>query len=226
MYKIPIRATSWSEEHVRVHEEILRHEQEAAQNKKSKKKKGAQPGEQNSSDGEMDLPSTGSKETHDSKDLKKAEKDRKVTLAKNTATANRAAKALGPLQSSLTALQKGVDKLERSGEQLDAGTTASLNQCITTLRAWGDASRACVNAQEATRDMEELQLLPALPYDSADLKALQQQASVLQHALREALPKKEPKAKAKAAAHPAGEAGVDGAGKEPVPKRRRTKSAA
>jgi hypothetical protein len=60
VYKVPIRATSWSEEHYRIQEEILRHEQEAFENKKGKKRRGQ--AEQNSSDAEMDLPSAESKD--------------------------------------------------------------------------------------------------------------------------------------------------------------------
>ena len=219
VYKVPVRETTWSEEHFRVHEEVLRHEQEASKSTKGKKKKGSAQADQNSSDAEMDLPSAGSKDGPDGKDLKKEAKDRKAILAKNTVMANRAAKALGPLQSSLTSVQKGVEKVEKAGVQLDEGTTTSLNKCLTTLRAWADASRCCVNAQEATREMEELQPLPALPYESSDLKALQQQALVLQQNLKEVLPPK-PKAKAKAAS-----VGPDSV-VEAAPKRRRCKSAA
>lgn len=39
VYKVPIRATSWSEEHYRIQEEILRHEQEAFETKKGKKER-------------------------------------------------------------------------------------------------------------------------------------------------------------------------------------------
>ena len=225
VYKVPIRATSWSEEHYRIQEEILRHEQEAFENKKGKKRRGQ--AEQNSSDAEMDLPSAESKDV--GRDEKKEEKDRKSILAKNTTLSNRAAKAMGPLQSTLTSLEKGKEKLEKAAVQLAEGTMASVDKCITTLRAWAEASRSCVNAQEATRAMDELQLLPALPYEGSDLKALQQQAQVLQQSMRAALPKKEPKGKAKAKAAPTpldDPSAPNGVVAEPAPKRRRAKSAA
>ena len=222
VYKVPIKATSWSEEHTRIHAEVLQHEQEATKKNKAKKRKVAVEGEQNSSDGEMDLPSAGSKDGT-SKDPKKEAKDRNSILTKNTALANRAAKALGPLQSSFTAMQKGMEKVEKAEVQLDEGTMESFHKCIASLRAWADASRSCVNAQEATREMEEVQLLPKLPYEASDLKALQQQAMVLQQTLREKLPKREKaKAKAKAAAEAPDSAHVA----EPAPKRRRTKTPA
>ena len=225
VYKVPIRATSWSEEHYRIQEEILRHEQEAYENKKGKKRRGQ--AEQNSSDGEMALPADESKAV--GRDEKKEEKDRKLTLSKNIALSNRAAKAMGPLQSTLTALEKGKEKVEKASVQLPEGTMASVDQCITTLRAWAEASRSCVNAQEATRSMDALQLLPSLPYDGSDLKALQQQAHVLQQSMRDAVPKKEPKgkAKAKAVSTPLEEAAApNGSVAEAAPKRRRVKSAA
>ena len=124
---------------------------------------------------------------------------------------------------------RGKEKLEKAAVQLAEGTMASVDKCITTLRAWAEASRSCVNAQEATRAMDELQLLPALPYEGSDLKALQQQAQVLQQSMRAALPKKEPKGKAKAKAAPTpldDPSAPNGVVAEPAPKRRRAKSAA
>ena len=82
-----------------------------------------------------------------------------------------------------------------------------------------------MNAQEATREMEEVQPLPALPYESADVKALQQQAAVLLQSLRGMIPKKE-KAKAKPKAAPAAPEEGQGSAEDGRPKRRRTKSAA
>eukprot|EP00435_Cladocopium_sp_Y103_P058620 s36_g20.t1 len=161
VYKVPIKATTWSEEHTRIHTEVLKHEQEAAKRKQSKKQKKGTQAEEKSSDGEMDLPSAGSKD-----------------------------------KTGIGAFAKQFDgfaernKLEKAGKELNEGTKASVEKCITTLRAYAEASRSCVNAQEATREMEELQALPALPYDTADLKAVQQQAHVLQQGLRNQVPKK------------------------------------
>ena len=90
----------------------------------------------------MDLPSAGSKDGSAVKDAKKQEKDRKSILSKNTVLANRAAKALGPLQGSFSAMQKGMEKVEKAGLQLDEGTAESVHKCLASLRAWADASRS------------------------------------------------------------------------------------
>ena len=127
----------------------------------------------------------------------KPEVDRKKLLAKNVALADKAAKALGPLQGTATGVSKLLEKVEKS--------------CMGKLETWATAARECINVHESTRELwkdagGDLLPLTALPFEGNDVKLLLKQATEVQSALRSLLPKKEAKAKAAPKANAAAKA--------------------
>jgi hypothetical protein len=102
VYCVNVKELSWQEEFNRIEQQLLQHEQEITQNRKGKKKKtedGNDADEHASDQGEMDLPAT---EPEKKSKEKNPEAAAKKERAKNVSIANRAAKAVGPLQQALT----------------------------------------------------------------------------------------------------------------------------
>ena len=138
----------------------------------------------------------------------KPEVDRKKLLAKNVAVADKAAKALGPLQSTATGVSKLVERVQKSGCEIPEGITRSKEDCMAKLETWATAARECINMHESTRELwkdagGDLMPLTALPFEGNDVKLLLKQATEVQSALRSLLPKKEAKAKAEPKANAA-----------------------
>ena len=159
--------------------------------------------DEESSDGELDLPEA-PKEENKAKEPNGAVKKKKV-LAANTALSNYAARSLGPLQKSITCLNKTVDKVNQASCKVEDEVQKTLSEITTKLEDWAAAARSTVNSHESTREMwkqedADLPSLEKLPFDSGDLKAGLKQAAELQDVLKQLLPVKEPKAKAKAKA--------------------------
>ena len=107
VYAVPVRELSWGEEYAKIEEQVLRHEREGQKSKGGKKKKDNVANAEASSDGELDLPAA---EGSVSDKKGKPEVDRKKLLAKNVALADKAAKALGPLQGTATGVSKLLEK--------------------------------------------------------------------------------------------------------------------
>ena len=226
VYTVPVKEVKWSEEHARIHAQILEHEQQAAGRKRQGKRK-AKDGD--SSGAELDLPEAPQDEK------KKQEKNpggqRQKLLATNAALANCAAKSLGPLQNSITGLSKTAEKVQKAGITVPDEVQGILSEIMAKLEEWAAASRYTVNAHEATRELwkqedAELPTLAKLPFQTTDLKPVQKQASELVDTLKKLLPVKEPKTKAKAKSAPKpGEADGNAEDTENRPRRRRTKGA-
>lgn len=226
VYAVPVRELSWSEEYAKIEEQILQHEREGQKKKASKKKKPAagDDAEASSDVGDLDLP-TAASSAADGK--AKPDKDRKKILAKNVALADKAAKALGPLQSTATAVAKLHERVLKAGEDIPEGITKSLKDLQAKLESWACAARECINVHESTRELwkdagGDLMALAALPFEPSDVKLLLKQAAEVQSALRSLLPKKEPKAKAKAKASPKKAAARNAEAEGGADKRRRT----
>ena len=205
VYCVNVKELSWQEEFNGIEQQILQHEQEIAQKGKGRKKK-AQDGneaEEHSDQGEMDLPSTeAEKKTKEKNPEAAAKKER----AKNMSIANRSAKALGPLQQSLTTLTQLEQRLGKSNVTVDPDLAATCQSVVGQLSGWTEAARSRVAASSGLIDKggESAVQLEALPFEAADQKMILQQAAEVAKGLRALLPK--PKAKAKAEARsPAGE---------------------
>lgn len=205
VYAVPVRELSWGEEYAKIEEQVLRHERDGQKRKGGKKKKDDVANAEASSDGELDLPSA---EGSVSDKKGKPEVDRKKLLAKNVAVADKAAKALGPLQSTATGVSKLVERVQKSGCEIPEGITRSKEDCMAKLETWATAARECINMHESTRELwkdagGDLMPLTALPFEGNDVKLLLKQATEVQSALRSLLPKKEAKAKAEPKANAA-----------------------
>lgn len=186
----------------------MRDEREGQKKKGGKKKKDDLANAEASSDGELDLPSA---EGTVADKKGKPEADRKNLLVKNVALADKAAKALGPLQSTATGVSKLLDRVQKSGCEIPDGILQSKEDCMGKLESWATAARECVNAHEATRELwkdagGDLMPLTVLPFEGNDVKLLLKQATEVQSALRSLLPKKEAKAKAEPKASAAAKA--------------------
>ena len=208
VYAVPVRELSWGEEYAKIEEQVLRHEREGQKSKGGKKKKDNAANAEASSDGELDLPAA---EGSVSDKKGKPEVDRKKLLAKNVALADKAAKALGPLQGTATGVAKLLEKVEKSGCEIPEGIKQSKDDCMGKLETWATAARECINVHESTRELwkdagGDLLPLTALPFEGNDVKLLLKQATEVQSALRSLLPKKEAKAKAAPKANAAAKA--------------------
>ena len=208
VYAVPVRELSWGEEYAKIEEQLLRHERDGQKKKGGKKKKDDVANADVSTDGELDLPSA---EGSVSDKKGKPEVDRKKLLAKNVALADKAAKALGPLQSTATGFSKLLERVQKSGCEIPEGITKSKEDCMAKLETWATAARECINMHESTRELwkdagGDLMPLTALPFEGNDVKLLLKQATEVQSALRSLLPKKEAKAKAEPKANAAAKA--------------------
>ena len=130
---------------------------------------------------------------------------KKKVLAANTALSNYAARSLGPLQKSITCLNKTVDKVNQASCKVGRRSPEDFVRDHHQAGRLGSSCRSTVNSHESTREMwkqedADLPSLEKLPFDSGDLKAGLKQAQSCRDVLKQLLPVKEPKAKAKAKA--------------------------
>ena len=232
VYCVNVKELSWQEEFNRIEQQILQHEQEITQNRRGKQKKGLEgrETEDNSDQGEMDLPTT---ETEKNGKNKHPEAVAKKQRAMNMTIANRAAKAVGPLQQSLTTLTNLQQRLDKSNVTVAADLSETCQSVAGRLSTWTESARQRVAASAGLVDKggESAVQLEPLPFEAADQKTLLQQSAEVAKNLRALLPK--PKAKAQAHASTGAEAPEVAAGfkrpasakPEAAPKRRRTKSA-
>ena len=212
LFKVPVKKQTWAEIFQTVEEKILEREREAT------KKRGAKAAD-------LDVPEAGpSGETSDKKEARQQANAEKKKASSNQKIATLAAKSLGCLTSTETALTKVIVK----GETVTEADAAALTLCkdsLATVKSWGEACRTAVNLQDQNKHRPEGEShveLPSLPFDGTDLKVLLKQAQEGQKALRESFPK--PKAKGKAAAKAASAPEADG--DAAAPKRRRVKAPA
>ena len=149
VYCVNVKELSWQEEFNRIEQQILQHEQEITQNRKGKKKK-AEDGndaEENASDqGEMDLPATEAEKKSKEKNPEAAAKKER---AKNVGIANRAAKAVGPLQQALTTLSQLEQRLAKSNVTVEADLAATCRNVVGQLSGWTEAARSRVGGGTA-----------------------------------------------------------------------------
>eukprot|EP00435_Cladocopium_sp_Y103_P014989 s5461_g3.t1 len=213
IYKVPVRTMSWEEAFQKVESRVLEKERLASQKKRKQE--------------DLDLPGGEEGDAKSAKSEAKAAKKeaatKKKTLQQNERIASAAAKALGPLTSAQTALQKCLAKAEET-EEKDAAALGLCKESLDTAAKWCEAAREAVNRQQLLRASEEqleaVQALAQLPWDAEGLKIFLKQSTEAQKALKLSFPKKvvKPKAAAKEKAAAAG-------GGEPQPKRVRGKAA-
>eukprot|EP00435_Cladocopium_sp_Y103_P016499 s188_g4.t1 len=230
VYCVPIRETTWAEEFQRIEKQVLQHEAAAAQARSKKKSKRGAAGKDDSSDGDLDLPVEGqASEAAGSEE--KSKKDARKKLAKsNLALCNTAAKALGPLQSSLASLTTLWDKNAKHHDVMPEGVASTMEKHKETLETYAAAARLVVNTHENTRELwqgaeGDLLPLPPLPFGADDLKTVLKQQQEVVKAIRSAVPKKEPKPKAEVAAKASAKKRAVPTENEEKPKRRARKSA-
>ena len=214
IYKVPVRTLSWEEAFQRVESRILEKERLVNQ----KKRKHAE---------ELDVPyadqGDGKSDKSDAKIARQEAAASKKTLQQNERLASTAAKALGPLTSLETSLQKCIVKAEEA-EENDA---AALEMCKCNLSKavkWCEAAREAVNRQQLLRASEPQQEKPEsltpLPFDAEDLKIFQKQSCEAVKALKQSMPKKAAKPKAESKR----KAADDGEAAEKKPRRARGKT--
>lgn len=173
VYCVNVKELSWQEEFNRIEQQILQHEQEISQKAKGRKKKG-QAGndmEEPSDQGEMDLPCA---ETEKKSKEKNPEAAAKKERAKNMGIANRAAKAVGPLQQSLTTLSQLEQRLAKQNVTVEADLAATCHKVVSQLNGWTEAARSRVAASSGLMDTggdAGVQLEP-LPFEAAEQKTL------------------------------------------------------
>jgi hypothetical protein len=151
VYCVNVKELSWQEEFNRIEQQILQHEQEITQKGKGRKKKGqdGNDAEEQSDQGEMDLPSMeAEKKTKEKNPEAAAKKER----AKNMSIANRSAKALGPLQQSLTTLTQLEQRLGKSNVTVDPDLAATCQSVVGQLSGWTEAARSRVAASSGLID--------------------------------------------------------------------------
>ena len=152
VYCVNVKELSWQEEFNRIEQQILQHEQEITQNRKGKKKKtedGNDADEHASDQGEMDLPAT---EPEKKSKEKNPEAAAKKERAKNVGIANRAAKAVGPLQQALTTLSQLEQRLAKSNVTVEADLAATCRNVVGQLSGWTEAARSRVAASAGLMD--------------------------------------------------------------------------
>eukprot|EP00438_Fugacium_kawagutii_P010141 Skav224274 [mRNA] locus=scaffold217:52282:53364:+ [translate_table: standard] len=224
VFTVPVREMTWSEHFERCQKQILRHEQEAHKNRG---KRGQRAGEDGDPDSDLDLPaapaagSTSSKEEKPESE-KKALARRQKLLRENDNVANKAAKAMGGLQNSFSALSRAWEKLEKKSVEVPAGVSELVKDLLGKLESWAEACRATVNDHESSRKLwqnlgGDLLPLNALPFSAEDLKILLGQVTEAKKSLTELVPKKEKKTK---------ESSKDTSASEPPAKRVRRKGGA
>lgn len=206
VYKVPIKKQTWKQVFETVEERILEREKQAS------KKRGAQ-----AADLDVPLAAGPSGQNSEKQEERKEAAAEKKKQASNQKIATLAAKSLGCMASTETALTKIINKGEMVPEA-DGPAMVVCKDSLAKVKRWAEASRAAVNQQESNKAKSEgdshVELTP-LPFDASDLKVLLKQGQEGLKALRDSFPK--PKAKAKAEGTSTG---------EPAPKRRRVKAPA
>jgi len=190
IYKVPIRTLSWQEAYQKVEARILEKERLANQKKRKNQE-------------DLDLPAEAQGDPKaaksDAKTAKQEAAAAKKTLQQNERLANAAAKALGPLTSLETSLQKCIAK----GEETEGKDAAALEMCkehFSKAITWREAAREAVNRQQQLRasedQSEKAEVLTPLPFDGEEVKIFLKQSTEAQRALRQSFPKRAAKAKA------------------------------
>ena len=190
IYKVPIRTLSWQEAYQKVEARILEKERLANQKKRKNQE-------------DLDLPAEAQGDPKaaksDAKTAKQEAAAAKKTLQQNERLANAAAKALGPLTSLETSLQKCIAK----GEETEGKDAAALEMCkehFSKAITWREAAREAVNRQQQLRasedQSEKAEVLTPLPFDGEEVKIFLKQSAEAQRALRQSFPKRAAKAKA------------------------------
>ena len=203
IYKVPVRTLSWEEAYQKVEARILEKERLASQ-KKRKNEEG------------LDVPAVPEGDDKGAKSEAKAARQEaaatKKTLQKNDRVASAAAKALGPLTSLETSLQKCISKGEEA-EEKDAAALAMCKEQFAKANSWREAAREAVNRQQVLRGKEDQQekaeALAPLPFDGEEIKCFLKQSHEAQKALKQSFPKKAAKAKAEPKKRAAAAAGED-----------------
>lgn len=199
VFMVPVKEMTWGEHFERCQKQILRHEQEA--HKKKGKAKGTGTGGDAGDDSDLDLPQppppAGSAKDKAAKpeSEKKALARRQKLFRQNEAEANRAAKAMGPLQNNLSALTKSWDKLGKSSADVPEAVSDLVKELLTRLQSWTEACRATVNDHEASRKLWEglggdLLPLKPLPFSAEDTKITLGQVAEAKKAVGDLIPKK------------------------------------
>ena len=158
IYKVPIRTLSWSEAFEKEESKLVERERQAQQKR----------GPRNAQDG-LDVP-----EANTDKDAGKAAKAEKNAVQK-TITANRkiaatAAKALGPLQGASDSVAKALETATKHGHAVPEAVLTRARETEKNLADWKLCAREAVNRQECQKNDEQPADLPALPFNSADVK--------------------------------------------------------
>ena len=190
VYKVPVRTLSWQEAFQKVESRILEKERLVSQKKRKNQD-------------DLDVPQAEQGEAKSAKADAKAAKQEaattKKTLQQNERLANAAAKALGPLTSVETSLQKCVAKAEEA-EDHDAAALEMCKENLAKAMKWRESAREAVNRQHILRASEEqeekAESLTPLPFDGEELKIFQKQSCEAAKALKQSVPKKAAKAKA------------------------------
>ena len=213
----------WSQAREEEEAKLLQRERDAKQKRRGKGKKNLKEDE----DSDLDVPEAVEEKTNGDKSVRSAARQaaaaEKKMITQNQKISGQAAKALGPLTTAMTAMEKVWNKAEEC-PAVSAETKRCCEEIRTKLQTWRKAAHDAVNLQErnAAADKENVAPLPALPFNPEDLKILLKQNSEAGKSVKSAIPKKE---KRPTAQQPSAEA-PRGDGQATAPKRRRTKSAA
>lgn len=220
-YRVPKKKMKWSQAREEEEAKLLQRERDATQKRRAKGKKSEKPDE----DSDLDVPdavlaekSKGDKTART--EARQAAAAEKKVLTENQKISGQAAKALGPLTTAMTSMDKVWAKAEACA-QVDEDTKRCCAEIRSRLQTWRKAAHDAVNLQErnAAADKENVAPLVALPFTAEDLKILLKQNSEAGKSVKNALPKKEKRVKQ---AEQAQEPAAEGA----APKRRRTKTPA
>lgn len=213
-YKVPIQVESWDEVHERVTQSLLSQEQNGT---KAKGKKSLV---------ELDVPVA--EPTKAGKTVS-AEAAAKKVERSNEKVHGLAAKAVGAWTKGLTQLEKVESKVRDMSADMPAGSLQAYEDLLQKLRGHTVAAKASLTVFEKnkTKDLLEKEELSTLPFDVADVKALQKQSVEVLKEVRSYFPKPQPKEKAKANPAAGGRrrkasTGTDGEAEvqAPAPKRR------
>ena len=185
VYQVKVKAETWSDTFERMDSRVLEQEQRAT------KKKGKK------TDEDLALPDQLEPGVSKS-DPKKEEKSKAATQKKIRATnltqSNRAAKAMGPLQSSATSLGRVWQRAQKHLDLVPEGVQESCKRIVNNLESWAASARACVNQQEANKSVPadaEVAALPPLAFTAEDLKAIVKQSTEVSKVIRDSMPRKE-----------------------------------
>ena len=222
-FAVRLTTESWLCTKEKIEEEVLLSERQAAEKNRQRKskKQNAQEDEAQLGDSDLDLPSaptpagSSGKATAQNEKAREreAQRERAQVARHNDRVAGLAAKVLGPLTTSATALSRAEKK--GSLETLDADARETVVHQKTVLADWTSLCRLTLQQQDLHRERAsgEPERLPELPFALAEVKTLQKQVAATVVCLRP--PKPEPKRKPEKPA-----AGGDAA---PPTKRRKTK---